>query len=120
MKSKKGFTLVELLAVLVIFGILCTFAIPPILNQVNKSKDKVNNTSIDIIGKAASLYFDNNLNASSTYCVSLQELVDQDLLQAPIKDLETGEIFDLNQIVQIKTDASKKETYKILSVGTSC
>ena len=39
--NKKGFTLAELLGVIVLLGILATVAFPPLLNQLNKSKEKI-------------------------------------------------------------------------------
>ena len=39
-KNKKGFTLVELLAVIVILGILVVFTIPLMLKYINYSKRK--------------------------------------------------------------------------------
>ena len=120
MKRNKGFTLIELLAVLVIFGIICALAIPPILNQVNKNKQMLGDKNIAVIGKAASLYYDNDLKPSSTYCVTLKQLSDQDLLATPVTDYQTGKDYDLSQYVEIKTDMNRKETYKILSKGTTC
>ena len=40
-KSNKGFTLVELLAAIVIMGILILFAAPAIVNMVNNNRDKM-------------------------------------------------------------------------------
>ena len=39
-KNKKGFTLVELLAVIVVLAIVMVLAVPQILNQMNSSKKK--------------------------------------------------------------------------------
>ena len=41
MKNKKGFTLVELLAAIVILGLLITFAFPTITRMVFKSREKI-------------------------------------------------------------------------------
>ena len=38
MKSKKGFTLVELLAVIVILGVIMIIAIPSVLNTLESSR----------------------------------------------------------------------------------
>ena len=47
---KKGFTLVELMAVILLIGLLCVFAIPAIVNQVGKKSEEVDAV---MIGRAA-------------------------------------------------------------------
>ena len=120
MKAKDGFTLIELLGVITIFGILFALAMPPILNQVTKSKNKVSEVNLKIIYHAVHLYFDGQTKANSTYCVTLQELVDRDLLEAPIKDFETDKQISLTRSVKMSTDEKKKETYQLLNEGIVC
>lgn len=117
--KNRGFTLVELLAVVTIFAIICVLAIPPILNQVNNNKSAVSNANLEIIYRASDLYI-NEVKASSTYCITLQELVDKDLLASPVKDMNTGSALDLNRKVKVVTDINKKATYSLLASGTAC
>lgn len=119
-QSKNGFTLIELLGVITIFGILCALAIPPILNQVNKNKDVISEANLKIIYHATHLYFSNEAEASGTYCVTLQELVDRDLLETPIQDFETDKEISLARSVKMTTDANKKENYELLNAGAPC
>lgn len=51
--NKKGFTLVELLAVLIVLGVIATITTTVILNQVNESKNKLNSEQIKIVQSAA-------------------------------------------------------------------
>ena len=55
MKRKKGFTLIELIAVLVILSILALIVTPLVMNIIRKAKDAANKRSIDAYGRAADL-----------------------------------------------------------------
>ena len=55
-KGEKGFTLVELLAVIVILGIIVAIAIPAIGNVIDNAKDDANKAEISMIIDAARLY----------------------------------------------------------------
>ncbi len=52
MKSK-GFTLVELLAVIVILGLVAVIAVPNVASILNNSKNSLNNNQKEIIESAA-------------------------------------------------------------------
>ena len=51
-KNKKGFTLIELIAVLVIMAIIAIIVTPLVLNIVRKAKDSANKRSVDAYGKS--------------------------------------------------------------------
>ena len=51
-KNKKGFTLIELIAVLVILAILALIVTPLVLNVIRKAKDSANKRSVDAYGKS--------------------------------------------------------------------
>ena len=53
---KKGFSLVELLAVVVILGLVVLISIPIVNNSINKSKEKAREVQIEEIIKAAKKY----------------------------------------------------------------
>ncbi|WP_071395920.1 type IV pilin protein [Bacillus tuaregi] len=79
LKNQKGFTLVELLAVIVILGIIAAIAVPSIGNIIEKSKfDAAKADAIQILN-AAKLYTAaegvpaNSLNETST---ELKEYID--------------------------------------------
>ncbi|MGI6324539.1 MAG: type II secretion system protein [Bacilli bacterium] len=61
-RCKKGFTLVELLAVIVILGIILAIAIPNILNLINNSKEQAYESQKRFIIDAAKKYVMANQN----------------------------------------------------------
>ena len=61
MKKKNAFTLVELLAVIVIIGLLLAIALPASLKLAGNVKKKAYDTKIELIEQAASSYGQTNL-----------------------------------------------------------
>ncbi len=97
---ERGFTLVELLAVIVVIALISIIAFPSVLNQFTKSKGSMNNTAKETYINATELYLDNNVNlqqyvVDTKICVSFDVLVDNGNLKEPIKNLETGRNMDL-------------------------
>ena len=100
---KKGFTLIELLGVITILGIIMVLVFPPIMEQIRKTKGELNSATKAIIETATDLYIDNHQNSfpkknGNIYCVSLQTLVDENYLSAPIKDINGKEVSLENRV----------------------
>lgn len=56
-KSNKGFTLIELIVVLAVLAIIMAIAVPRFLGVQQEAKEKADNNSVELIKKAAELYF---------------------------------------------------------------
>ena len=56
LKKEGGFTLVELLAVIVILGLIIAISVPLVGNVVAKSKTKTNEAKLELVIDAAKLY----------------------------------------------------------------
>lgn len=94
---KKGFTLAELLGVIVIISVLALLVLPPIINQIRRQRDKISETTLKVLGESTYLYMDSNKDAypiepSLNYCITLQQLVDANLVSTPIKDADGNNI----------------------------
>lgn len=63
MQNKKGFTLVELLGVIVILAIVVTIAVPTTVKISDKIKTNLYCTKINLIEDAAKLYGQDNRNS---------------------------------------------------------
>ena len=76
--NKKGFTLVELLVVIVILAVIMSIAIPSITSSVERSKAKQRERVINIIISAGELYADKHKNGFTQ--VSVPTLIDEGYL----------------------------------------
>ena len=79
--NRKGFTLVELLAVILVIALIATFALPQILTQFSNNSDKLSKQQIEMIEEAGLTYVELNKKIySGEECIKLDELVEADLL----------------------------------------
>ena len=63
---KKGFTLVELLATIILLGIIALIAYPMINDQLSLAREKAYTQTVESIEKAARMYGTNNFLGYST------------------------------------------------------
>ena len=61
-KNKKGFTLIELIAVIIILGIILVISGVAVISSFQDTKDDVATTQEEIITSSAKAYFNENLN----------------------------------------------------------
>ena len=80
--NKKGFTLVELLVVIVILGVIMSIAIPSITSSIERSKDKQKTQIIKLIESAGELYVDKHKNTVKPGQITLDKLIGDGLITA--------------------------------------
>ena len=73
-KMSKGFTLIELIAVLVILAVIALIVTPLVLNVVRKAKDSANKRSVDAYGKSIDLAVAAYLMDTGDFPTSIDEL----------------------------------------------
>lgn len=65
LRGNKGFTIVELLAVLVILGVIAGIAVPKVSQTIQNSKVKACEANLDLITQAIERYGMDNIDATS-------------------------------------------------------
>ena len=99
---KKGFTLLEMLAVIVVISILSLIILPNIMGQLADKKEEISKVSQQIILSAAELYANETGNTYQT--ITINDLVEAGKLEQPIIDQKTGKEISLTK--EISIDAS--------------
>jgi type IV pilus assembly protein PilA len=84
-RNKKAFTLVEMLAVIIILGILVALSFPKILEMVEKENGEISDAELQLIYTATKSYLYDNANQypareGKNYCITMDALVEGDYL----------------------------------------
>lgn len=117
---KKGFTLIELMAVIIIISLLAILTFPNIVGQIKKSKNAKNNNVNAIVISATKKYINDNPNEYDKeeyvdYCITIKDLVDNDYLKEDIVSDEDNNLLDY--VVNISYEEDSK--YEIASKCSS-
>lgn len=108
--KNKGFTLVELLAVIAVLLILITLITPKVINQLNSSEDVTQKKQIDELINIAKIYTNQNTEKlpenNSISVITIQELKESGLInKSQILDPKTKE--ELTGCILIKDENNK-------------
>ena len=93
LKNSKGFTLIELMVVVIILGILAAIAIPRFMNKKAEAETAKNAADIKIIQNAVELYYFDK----DDYPTTTQELVDAGYLKESPKDDEGNDYYSIDE-----------------------
>lgn len=121
---KKGFTLIEIVAVIAVVSILLVILTPYLLNSVNNKKDEVSNVAKKMIYDAADIYIkDNNeiytSDEGAIYCIKLETLVNSGKLMNPVKDMKKNKEVPLNYYVKATANSYNQFDYELVD-NKSC
>jgi prepilin-type N-terminal cleavage/methylation domain-containing protein len=117
--KKNGFTLAELLGVLVILSLIAIITVPAVTDSLQTYKVKLCNTQVDEIVEAARTWGSGNVsvlptNDGETYTLSLRKVADSGFIDSEIQNPVTKEYFDLDDTQIRITRVGKKYTYEVL------
>ena len=89
--NRKGFTLVELMAVIAILIIIIGIALPNITSSIERSKNKQKDAKKELIISSAELYFDRHSTADKTNGVNVSDLIaEQEIPGIELEDVCTN------------------------------
>ncbi|MBO5414955.1 MAG: type II secretion system protein [Bacilli bacterium] len=104
MKNRRGFTLVEVLAVIVILGILSTIGVVTVINIRKNQEKKFDQNQLAIFKQTAKTYFSDNktllpTGKDSTNIVYLKDLIDQNYLDSLLDYNKDSYLLDKSYIM---------------------
>ena len=114
---KKGFTLIEILAVVTIIGLIFILVIPKIATSLKNKKGDVDTTTNNIVLAAAKSYVQDNHDKfdkvdSNTYCLPISTLTKKEYLESPVKNV-TDDV-DITNIKSVKITYDKGFKYEVV------
>ena len=93
-KEEKGLTLIELLAVIVIIGIIAAIAVPLITGMLDKTKENARVATANQLFEAAKLRSIAKFNGEMKEVHTLDELINEGYIQGGLTDPREGKPFD--------------------------
>lgn len=106
--NEKGFTLVELLTVIIILGVLAIITVPMVMGNVDESKRISYEKLIKNIEQTTQIYIRNNKDnipgiktVDNVTSITLQDLVDKEGLKKPVIDPITEKTVSLTTPITI-------------------
>jgi prepilin-type N-terminal cleavage/methylation domain-containing protein len=114
--NRKGFTLIELIAVIVVISILLLIVVPNVTNILQDKKQTMYDNSVNEIEKVAAQYvsFNPNLITDNTpYNIQLTTLCTEKFISCPIRNPLTEGNF--SGYITVDEDENGRYTYNFVS-----
>lgn len=112
MKNNRGFTLVELIAVMTLLAAIILVTVPVIINTIKKNDDKLGENFEKSLKQAAELYVERNRdvfpdlnNIGGTAEVSTDTLIEEGYLKQDLENpIDNSSVLNYKIIVEVGND----------------
>ncbi|MCI8545018.1 MAG: type II secretion system protein [Bacilli bacterium] len=120
MKSKKGFTLVELLGIVAIIAAVLAFVIPSVIGMLKRDDEKEYQRFLSDISLATESYIQLNISnypdlaiTGGSYTITMQELIENGYIKANMINPKTDRQINVSDTIQVirKADGSYNYSY---------
>lgn len=116
---KKGFTLIELIGVIIVLSLISLLAVPSITNTIKNSRIKLYNDQVENIEDAAKIWGSKNIselpeNIGDEKDITLLNLKELGLIDEKIKDPRTKKEFSNSLIIKITKKSENSYSYKLI------
>lgn len=116
--KEEGFTLIELMGILVLLGVIAMITVPVVTNSLESSKETAYETQLNQIKKAAKDWSANNASSlpvseNSSITITLGALKQGGYIDVDIKDPVTNKLFYNCMFIEIKKH-NNKYVYTVL------
>jgi len=116
--KNKGYTLIELLGVVIILALLISFVMPSIIKTIKKSNNTKDELVVDLIYNAAELFIKEqskhiHKEYGNTYCIKLNTLVEENYVKGKLK-LSSNED-DIVNTMSVKVVYTEGFNYEIVN-----
>jgi len=110
---RKGFTLVELVGVVIILGIVVLLAFPPLLGMIRDANREITKANETLLLTATDQYVDTYKNDfpktdGNVYCVSYGDLIKDEKIPSNIPNKD-GKTLDYNTLIKVTVNNGKYE-----------
>ena len=107
--KKHGFTLIELIAVVIILGLIAVVSFPILINQIKGTEIKIDSETKKILFSAAETYINDNLDNykyDGTYCIQISGLIDDQYLSEEILNKRKEYETEKNYMIKVSSNST--------------
>ena len=108
MKSKKGFTLVELLGIVAIIAAILAFVVPSVIGMLKRDEEKEYQRFLTDINLATESYVQLNINnypnlaiTGGTYTISMKALIEDGYIKSTMTNPKTNLKVSVNDTIKV-------------------